>query len=224
MSSDSNPISHANKNRKGFTVAHLNVCSLKNKLEEVTLQLHIESINILTLSETWLTPNIDSAILKIEGYNLYRLDRSKPPNSKQKKGGGLALYTEALCSVDDSIFSHLNTSNPNIEVQIIFVKKGTDKSCIIINTYRPPNGDQLEFQQIINKTLLELHKDRFADIYLLGDLNLDHHNPRKTEFTKNFENLINTFGLTKQITIPTRVTKSNASILDVIYIYGQAKN
>lgn len=125
--------------------------------------------------------------------------------------------------MDDSKFSHLNTSNPNIEIQIILVKKGTDKICIIINTYQPPNGDQSEFQQTIDKTLLELHKDRFADIYLLGDLNLDHHYSRKTEFRKNFENLINTFGLIQQITIPTRVTTSTASILDVIYIRTSKK-
>lgn len=46
------PTPQTNQVKKGFTVAHLNARSLKNKLEETEIQLHLESINVLTLSET----------------------------------------------------------------------------------------------------------------------------------------------------------------------------
>lgn len=110
-----------NQNRKGFTLAHLNIRSLKHKLEGVTAHLHLESINVLSLSETWLTPSIESAILSIEGFNFFRHDRKSTASSRPSKGGGLALYVDNTCLVDDSKFSRYNISNSNIEAQVILV-------------------------------------------------------------------------------------------------------
>lgn len=214
---------HANPNKKGFTVAHLNVRSLKNKLEEITVLLHTESINVLSLSETWLNSHTESVIMQIDGFKLYRHDRNRGTDTRPIKGGGLALYIDDECIVDETKYSHLNTSNPSIEMQIVLVKRGTDKSSIILNVYRPPSGNQDEFQLSIDSTLQEINTDRFADIYLLGDVNLNHHSAHKSEYTKNLESLINTYGLKQQIITPTRVTHATSSIIDVIYVRSNKK-
>lgn len=125
--------------------------------------------------------------------------------------------------MDDCKFAHLNVSNSSIETQIVIVKRGLDRNSIIINVYRPPSGDRLVFQDSVDTVLQELHRDRFADIYLLGDVNLDHHPSHKSKFTKNFENLINSYGLNQQITVPTRVTLTTSSTINVIYVRTNKK-
>jgi hypothetical protein len=50
------------KKNRGLKIAHLNVCSLRNKIDQIRLEvLSVNSLDILTLSETWL----DSTILKL---------------------------------------------------------------------------------------------------------------------------------------------------------------
>lgn len=64
-----------------FKVGHLNIRSLPAHFMEVKHLLLQKSFDILALSETWLSEDIDSHILKIPSYNLYRCDR-------QSRGGG----------------------------------------------------------------------------------------------------------------------------------------
>ena len=67
---------------------HLNVQSIRNRnhLIQVRELVVDEKLDILTLSETWLNSSTTNAEVKIQKYNIYRLDR------KQKKGGGVCIY------------------------------------------------------------------------------------------------------------------------------------
>ena len=63
------------KNDKGFKMVHLNVCSLRNKID--TLSIFIDNLNlkIISLSETWLNDQDNNDLLKIDTYKLIRHDR-----------------------------------------------------------------------------------------------------------------------------------------------------
>lgn len=108
---------------KGFIVAHLNVGSIKNKIEEIQHILNAHSFDVLTLSETWLTPHIETTLVMIEGYEIARADRSRNPAANLTKGGGLLTYTSTRCSANHSKYQHLNICNNNLETQILLVKK-----------------------------------------------------------------------------------------------------
>ena len=79
---------------KGFKIAHLNVRSIVKKIDQLRVLLHDSSVDIITFSETWLKPHIHSDILKLEGYDLYRDDRTYTGRSKEKgkKRGGWSSY------------------------------------------------------------------------------------------------------------------------------------
>lgn len=103
---------------KGFSVFHLNVRSLKNKLDEIELILHRFKIDVCTCSESWLNDGVEDTCLSIPNYKLFRQDRRSP-----KKGGGLIIYFSNEYDVDSSCYPHLSHSNNDIESQIIAIKK-----------------------------------------------------------------------------------------------------
>ncbi len=74
--------------RKGLVLAHLNICSLRNKVHEITRICSSDNIHVLALSETHLDDTYDDSELAVEGYSLFRRDRDK-------YGGGVAFYVQA---------------------------------------------------------------------------------------------------------------------------------
>ena len=79
---------------KGLKFCHLNVRSIVNKIDLFRLHFSDSDIDIITVSESWLTPDINTSIINMDGYQLYRTDRSGnnlncPVN---KKGGGLLVF------------------------------------------------------------------------------------------------------------------------------------
>ena len=64
-----------------------NVCSLTSKWNQFRYEFDkADTLPVLlALTETWLTPNVDDNLIKINGYSLFRKDRGS-------RGGGVALY------------------------------------------------------------------------------------------------------------------------------------
>lgn len=204
---------------RGFKICHINARSIKSKIEEIALILHELKLEVLTISETWLSQGVESTCLSIPNYNLYRQDRV----ARGKKGGGLAIYVRKDYKTDDKIYSPLNISIPDIEAQTIKISKVNHKSTVIINAYRPPSGNQTAFLEHIVNIVGKVGEERYADTFLLGDMNLDHTIRKKNELTINLENTLKSLGLKQQITKPTRVTTSNKSLIDVIYVKSSKK-
>ena len=71
-----------NQNLNQLKIAHLNIQSVKNKIEELKNYLIINNIDIISLNETMLK---SKNIFKINNYNCVRCDR------KHKRGGGVCL-------------------------------------------------------------------------------------------------------------------------------------
>lgn len=105
---------------------------------------------------------------------------------------------------------------------MVSVKRGLDKTSIIINLYRPPQG-KANFIEQLSAIIKATENERYADIYLLGDLNLDHTPSQMTSNTKSIRYLLNTYGLTQKVQEPTRVTTSTKTLLDVIYVKSEKK-
>ena len=58
------------KKVRGLKIAHLNVQSLRPKIEQLRLLLAEHEIHVLTLSETWLHDGICDAEINIDCYTL----------------------------------------------------------------------------------------------------------------------------------------------------------
>jgi len=71
---------------KGFKLAHINICSLRNKVSEIEEILSC-GIHLLAISETHLDDTFNDAAVDIDGYRIFRKDRNA-------YGGGVAVYIQ----------------------------------------------------------------------------------------------------------------------------------
>lgn len=86
---------------KGLRIAHLNICSLRNKIDDLSVLLQDSNIDILAISETHLYASVMNSQINILGYNIFRLDRDH-------RGGGVAFYIQnniPVKTIDDLIHS-----------------------------------------------------------------------------------------------------------------------
>ena len=79
---------------------HLNVCSIYNKISDISLLLNFHNIDIASLNETWLNNNINSDELLFYNYSVYRIDRST-------KGGGVMILinNKFSCNLENTFLS-----------------------------------------------------------------------------------------------------------------------
>ena len=70
-------------NNSRLKIAHINLQSINNKLDELKHFLATNNIGIMSINETWLT---ETSIIKIPNYSIVRKDR---PTSKH--GGGVCI-------------------------------------------------------------------------------------------------------------------------------------
>ena len=143
---------------RGFEVCHLNIRSLVPKFDEFIGLVEPHRFDIITLSETWLSGDVDSARIAIDGYGVLRNDRVG-------RGGGVAAYFRNDISAVPITVSHL------VEQLWFSFVVGRKKFAVGV-AYRPPNFDRDEFLNELENTLAEIIPtvDR---IIIMGDLNID---------------------------------------------------
>ena len=69
---------------KGLRTFHINICSLRNKMDELRLFCDKYKPHVLSLNETWLDDSFSDVELSLPGYQLVRRDRDR-------HGGGIAV-------------------------------------------------------------------------------------------------------------------------------------
>ena len=70
---------------RGFKILHLNVRSITHKMDSIRLLLKDNNLDVLTSSETWLSPKVTDAEITFPGYSIVR----KGLNSR---GGVVAIF------------------------------------------------------------------------------------------------------------------------------------
>ena len=117
--------------------------------------------DVIGITETWATPEIDDGELSIEGYTMFRKDRSG------SKGGGLILYVNH--SVRACVNDTLTSSNfeeslwCNVELQ--------QKRLLIGLCYRSPSSDGVNDRQLLNLMEKAANGAGMHHVVILGDFN-----------------------------------------------------
>lgn len=159
---------------KGIKVLSVNVCSLCNKWNIVNFELLDNCIDVICCNETWLTDSIPDLLVSCNMYQLFRLDRNyNNSTGVSKKGGGLCCYIKRSYSVDTQSYANLNHSTMDLELQCLQVRIGGNKPLLIVNLYRPPQGNMKSAINILNSVFETLDSIRRIDIICLGDFNVD---------------------------------------------------
>lgn len=146
---------------------HLNICnfnanSLFPKIVEVRKMVSGSKINIIGVTETWLTPSDTSRAVYISGFTSFRQDR---PNASNR-GGGVVLYikkrfkSKVICrsSVDG--------------IEYIFVEICLNNSTILVGCVYLPYPS-VTLLNVLKKELVNLNVELYEDVIVLGDFNIN---------------------------------------------------
>ena len=193
---------------KGIKIVHINVRSLFNKIQEVSMCYNYCDVIIVT--ETWLNASIPDSAVYIPDFVLIRQDRYI---TDTMKGGGICIYIKEKYSITK--LDQMSCVTSDYEILGVKVKMGNIKPFFIIGTYRPPKGKPLNMFTFLEELIGETDLLR-NELYIIGDMNINYNsiqNLRKLKI-KNFESR---FGLRQLINIPTRITETTSTVLDWIF-------
>ena len=197
---------------KGFKVVHFNVRSLPKKIDQLRVLFQGSNIDVITVSETWLRPSLNSKLYELDGYTLYRSDRDHK-GGKGKRGGGLLTYINnrhAACSLTHN----LDVSSKHIEAQWLNICRPHCKNVTIGNFYRPPSGELTLTINYLEECMKLIQPDN-DEVFLLGDFNVNFKNKQSPEF-KSMDFFVKANGLSQLIKKPTRITNKSKSLIDLV--------
>ena len=195
--------------RGGTNLAHLNVASIlgAHKFDMLRKQVEGSGLDVFCASETWLKEDTNSGLLTIKGYNHTRLDRlwRETSQSKEvKKGGGLICYVSNKVVMNDFRYAHLNSSSRDLEMQWVSLEFKNMRKIVIINVYRPPQGDYKNACKSIHNAIKEADLKDNAEIFLMGDFNINLFD-KKSPMVRELESTTAFWGLKALISDSTRM-------------------
>ena len=194
-----NPGPSTTDGTRSISVLHLNIRSLRNKIEFI--KDHFIEYDILCFTETHLSDTVTDDLLFIEGFSIfYRKDRTN-------HASGIMIY------ISDNVISRRleELETPNLDT--IWVEIKDKNECFLLCTvYRQPSLP-IAFWDSLNISLDKAF-DISDKVILLGDINEDQlsdtsHYLKDIMLINNMKNVIRE---------PTRVTDTSAKLLDPIVI------
>ena len=174
-------------------MATLNVRSLNSKCASFSDLVISKKLDIVAITETWLSPKETSAglaDLTPKGFKLFHQPR------KGKTGGGVAIM----------VADHLNVTRCKMSefgsFEAMCCKITSTSFCShVICLYRPPGYPSSFFQQF--QDLLENMSSFPGELFILGDFNL--HLDIPSNHTECFVDVLSSFGLQQLVNFPTHI-------------------
>ena len=153
------------KNPNRIILGHLNINSIRNKIDMVS-DLVEGKIDILLLSETKIDNTFPTSQFKISGFSLpHRHDRSV----NGLNGGGLLLYVRKDIPSKIIPMKFLQESDDEIEC-IIIEFTIYKKKWLVFGAYNPNKAFISNHLSVISKNL-DFYASSYDNIILLGDFN-----------------------------------------------------
>ena len=120
---------------------------------------------------------------------------------------------QVLCNAQRKALSAIGCPISSLELlcsELVVAKK----KWIIYSIYRPPNANIETFFSDLS-TSLNRALDRYDNIIVMGDINIDTHNEKDPYFVKS-ASFCDVFGLSNLVTSKTCFTKNHSSSINVI--------
>ena len=177
--------------QKGLVLAHVNICSLRNKCQEIECIIRDNCINIMAISETHLDESFSDSSICIDGFSVFRKDRNR-------YGGGVAIY------VQNNVPTKLRVDLMEEDIEAICVQIHLPflKPILVCCFYRPPSSNALYMTGLCE--LFDKISDVNLEIYCMGDSNIDWNVLSCTNRNKLFS-MANACNLTQIVELPTRI-------------------
>ena len=192
-----------------FSIFHLNIRSLQNKLDDLTALLaNLDVIfSLVGITETWLQNSAHN--VDVNRYDFVFQNRSF------KSGGGVGLYV----SNDLNFKIREDIRVPNEEVMeplFIEILRPQGKNIIVGIIYRPPNQSVYNFIDNFKEILVQISRENKI-CYLMGNFNLNLLNHQNHDATGQFLDGLHSCMFSPLITLPSRKTSHSATLIDNIF-------
>ena len=195
---------HILKNCKGIKCCHINIRSLIKKFDELSLLVRSIDIDILCVTETWLTESISDHEISLANYVLYRKDW--PHN----RGRGICCYVK---SSYNAILKQLPSFDKH-ECLWLEIFPPHMSPVLMCTFYRHP-CEKVDYMESFIENLDRLFNGK-NNVIILGDFNLNLMSSDKSKLNI-IETMCNLYGLKQYIQEYTRVTDSSSTLIDHIY-------
>jgi hypothetical protein len=194
-----------------LSMLHVNCRSLRKNYDSLINLIKQTNlyIDIIAVSETWLSSKDNVDMFMIPGYNLECINR------EYNRGGGV------LCYICDKYSYQVNSSKSfsvegfmdvlTLEITLVGNKH---KNILISCVYKSPSVNIKMFLEQFEE-FIELYKGHNS--YIIGDLNVDILKHSTSKEISNFMDLMTINSFYPLINQPTRITKCSNSLIDNIW-------
>ena len=202
-----------NDKSDSFSILGLNCQCLNAKFDQINIMVQqLKSkgyeFDAICLQETWLSDDSDISLYQIQGYNL--ISQGKICSEH----GGLAIYVSTKLNFN---VINMNINSQIWEGQFIEISNMEPNKLIIIgNVYRPPNNTNDIYQTFTNEftPILENLQNKNREVIIAGDYNIDLLKINDNPTFGNYFNSLVAQSFFPQITLPTRFSDRNCTIID----------
>ncbi len=102
---------HNERNGRSLKVIYTNASSILPKFDELRDLISHEVPDILVITESWLNSDVLDSELHIEGFSLFRCDRSS------RKGGGVLMYVSTRLNPSLHLLPHVMSASEFFSTQ-----------------------------------------------------------------------------------------------------------
>ena len=168
-------------------------------------------MDVINFQETWITDKTYFADFNISGYTVY-----VQPATCSTHSGLITYIKTSLQSTKLIDFTHQNSQTwEGMFIEI----ENLNKTVIIGNIYRPPRESNHEISQFIDELNITIQnrKLRNKKIILSGDFNINLLKLNEKQVYANYFDMLTTNSLLPNITHPTRIRRTSATLIDNIF-------
>lgn len=157
--------------RSSITIAHLNINSLAAHIKDLKADFILCRSDIICITETWLSHRHSDSSVKIDSFNILRVDRESCYNSDQIDTsklpyGGVCSYTSVEWSLQPL---HDQYQTKRIEFELFNAERDS-QSVLILHVYRPPWLTLKDFTRDLLQIMDKMNK---LPTLIVGDFNIN---------------------------------------------------
>lgn len=186
-------------------VAHLNICSIRNKLD--IIETEFRDKDIICITESHLNETVDDNDLLIENFSnvIFRKDRYLRP------GGGIVIYHK------DTIIMKRRTDLEVPDLELLWVEITVSANKLLLGCiYRPPDSNVDYWDRLDNLLyhVTDNSRQTNLDIIITGDINV---NMLTMQPNSHLSRLLVKYNLSSYVNEPTRITPNSSTLIDIIF-------
>ena len=185
-------------------LAHVNARSVPMHIHEIMKILLETKLDVLGVSETFISENTPTSLYQIPGYKFIHKSRDK------KCRGGIGLYVNENLPVK---VIKLSTELVQPEMLFVEVTIGNTKMAVGV-IYKSPKIPYSVYA-LVHENLVAI-STKYEHCLIMGDMNINHLLPNSSACKFFTSYITEPFALTQVITEPTRITATSSTLIDLM--------